>query len=92
MLPLVLFMTLVGAVLGLRFRVFILVPVIAVAALAIALGHTVIAPEVPLVLAVVAVAVALQAGYLCGLLVRQAMAVARLPKTRLAPSNAKSRA
>ena len=93
MLPLILFMTLVGGVLGLRFRVFVLGPVIAAACLVIALGGmNLVAPQASTVVLVIAVATALQVGYLCGLFVRQAVAAARLPKTRLEATGAKSRA
>lgn len=93
MLPLVLFMTLVGGVLGFRFRVFILAPVITVACLVLALGGThLVAPTWPTVFAIVAVGSAIQIGYLAGLLARRAVAAARLSNARLEPTAVKSRA
>lgn len=93
MLPLVLFTTLVGGVLGFRFRVFVLAPVIALACLVLTLGGSqLVAPTWPTVVAIVAVGTAIQIGYLAGLFTRRAVAAARLSNARLAPTTVKSRA
>ena len=87
MLPLVLFMTLLGGVLGLRFKVFVLVPVIGAAWLFIAVaGKAFVAPQTSVVMVIAAVGAAVQIGYLLGLLTRYAIAAARLPSARVAPT------
>ena len=69
--------TIVGILLGMRFKVFVLAPAtLLAAAVIIASGHQ---PKMALVLTMLATAVLLQIGYLVGLAIR-AMAWARLQR------------
>ena len=79
--------TLLGAVLGLRFKVLVLLPAIVVGAVSLAVvaplhGTAIWATGVSMI----AWAIALQFGYLLGLFTRFVVAVSRLP--RLAPDRA----
>ena len=70
--------TIVGILLGMRFKVFVLAPAtLLAAAVIIASGHQ---PKVAMAFTVLATAVLLQIGYLVGLAIR-AMARARTAKT-----------
>lgn len=84
--------TLVGAVLGLRFRVVVLVPAIAAGLVLIAAGAPVFGLE-PWrgVLGVVVAATALQVGFLCGSGIRIFMAAAHLATVRRPSETAVSR-
>jgi len=78
MMILILLSVLVGAVLGLRFRVFVLVPVIC-GALAIAVVDGLARGDGlwRLVLAMIMIAASLQLGYILGIVVRFVMGAAR---------------
>jgi hypothetical protein len=92
MAMLIIVSTLVGAVLGMRFRVFILVPAIVVGCLAAICGHVAFRVGLGATFAAVAlIAVGLQIGYLGGIATRFVIAatrVARRPKS-WAPSVAR---
>lgn len=73
---------LLGAVLGLRFKILALVPAIAIALpAAIAFAHT---SSFAHLLAALAVTTSLQIGYLCGLGMRHFTVVSRTPKVHAA--------
>jgi hypothetical protein len=76
MLPLTIFGFLCGAALGMRFKVLVLVPAIFVGGI-LAAGSTVGQTLGTTFLAMVAVATALQVGYLFGSVVRHALAASR---------------
>jgi len=77
-LVLIVSMTLVGAVLGTRFKVLILVPAIWLAAMANVAGGIVHGDSASTILtATVVAAVCLQIGYLCGIVAQYAGTVAR---------------
>jgi Exopolysaccharide production repressor len=77
-LVLIVSMTLVGAVLGTRFKVLILVPAIGLAAIANVAGGIVHGDSASAILtATVIAAVCLQLGYFCGMVAQYASAVAR---------------
>ena len=74
---------LIGAVLGMRFKVFILVPAIGSTLAAIVAGGVAYGTNVPVILATaVLAATSLQIGYLGGLATRHSMAVARSGRLR----------
>lgn len=81
MLLLALISILVGAVLGLRFRVLILVPVIAVTwLLLLIIGTETGASTWSLIGAMVVIAAAAQIGFLCGTATRLVLASARVAR------------
>jgi hypothetical protein len=78
MLLLIVSMTLIGALLGTRFKVLILVPAIGLALLANIVSGIVGGDSASTILiAAATAAVCLQIGYLCGVVVQYAAAVAR---------------
>jgi hypothetical protein len=79
--------TLLGAVLGLRFKVLVLLPAIAIGAVSLAAVAVLHGNAVPMTaFAMMAWALALQFGFLTGLFSRFILAVSRSP--RLAPDRA----
>lgn len=71
-------MTLIGALLGTRFKVLILVPAIGLAAMANAAGGIARGDSASTILIAVAIAaVCLQIGYLCGVVAQYASTTAR---------------
>jgi hypothetical protein len=85
MTTIALFGTLTGAVLGLRFRVLILFPAIALACLPVIVMSLAGAIDWRSgALAIVVAAVTLQVGYLAGIATRFLLAAARVPMTRIA--------
>jgi hypothetical protein len=74
---------LLGAILGLRFKVLVLLPVSALAAIfGIAVGIASGASASTVLIAVVLTAICLQCGYFCGIMARYAMAAAHSLKSR----------
>jgi hypothetical protein len=83
MAMLVIFSILTGAVLGLRFKVLILVPVIVLSFVAIGgIGAALGMSGRAIAVAFVVAATALQAGYLIGTVIRFTIAAARAPQPR----------
>jgi hypothetical protein len=83
---LILFSLLIGAVLGMRFRVLILGPIILTSAVAIFVGGAAAGFDLSgLSLAAVLVIVFLQIGYFSGIITRYTMALARSERIAKAP-------
>jgi len=88
---LILLVFLLGAVLGMRFKVLILIPAIAFALIAILVGGVARGDSVSAILvAVVLASICLQIGYLSGIATRYSIALARAGRLRQASLQAES--
>jgi len=91
MTMLILSMLLIGATLGMRFKVLVLIPAIGLASIAIFAGGIARGDGASVVLiAAVVASGGLQVGYLCGILARYRLAAARRGRPRKAALQAKS--
>jgi hypothetical protein len=87
---LILLVFLLGAVLGMRFKVLILIPAIAFALIAILVGGVARADSVSAILiAIVLTSIGLQIGYLSGIATRYSIALARAERLRKASVQAR---
>jgi hypothetical protein len=78
MVILILIGVLVGAVLGLRFKVFVLVPVISIALVIVAVDGVARGDELwRLAVSMIVIATAVQVGYILGIVIQFVMASAR---------------
>jgi hypothetical protein len=77
------FCTLVGAVLGMRFKVLILIPATIVAVIFVVIARAVLGDQIStIILAGITVATCLQVGYLGGGATRLVIAATRMPNRR----------
>jgi len=82
---------LIGAALGMRFKVFILFPAIGLALIAILAAGIARSDSISAILiAAVLASSCLQVGYLCGTVTGYSIALARIGRTRKAPLQAQS--
>ena len=80
---LILLVFLLGAILGMRFKVLVLIPVIAFALIAILVGGVTRGDSASAILiAIVLVSIGLQIGYLSGIATRYTIALARAGRVR----------
>jgi hypothetical protein len=87
---LILLVFLLGAILGMRFKVLILIPVIAFALIAILVGGVTRGDSVSAILfAIALVSIGLQLGYLTGIATRYTIALARAGRLRKSPVQAR---
>jgi hypothetical protein len=91
MIHLAVFCALVGAVFGLRFKVMVLVPLTAIGGVATVIGGLALGlPASTIAVSIIALAFALQGGYLLGSLTRMTMAALRAPRTATARTSISS--
>jgi hypothetical protein len=92
MFSLAIIYALIGAVLGLRFKVMVLVPTIAITVLVIAIGNFGFGTGFGMAVIETVIAVTLvQVGYLCGAAIRLFLASSQSAEVRHAPTAAASR-